>query len=96
MRAGEKRLDRRDQRTLLRGEKLPSRPAPQPVATASITNFRHAIANSAALFVALEKAHVIASLRHDRKGRDYLRFSPHFYNTEAELDRAVEALKAAL
>ena len=65
-------------------------------ATASITTFRHATASSAALFVALEKAHAIASLRHDRKGRDYLRFSPHFYNTEAELDRAVEALKAAL
>ena len=62
----------------------------------SITTFRHATASSTALFAALEKAHVIASLRHDREGRDYLRFSPHFYNTEAELDRAVEALRAAL
>ena len=40
-----------------------------------------------------EKARVITSLRHDRDG---LRFSPHFYNTAAELDRAVEVLKAAL
>ena len=62
----------------------------------SITTFRHATASSAALFAAFEKAHVIASLRHDRAGHDYLRFSPHFYNTEAELDRAVEVLRAAL
>ena len=64
--------------------------------TSSITTFRHPTASSAALFAALEKAHVIASLRHDREGRDYLRFSPHFYNTEAELDRATEVLRAAL
>ena len=61
----------------------------------SITTFRHPTASSAALFAALEKAHIIASLRHDREGRDYLRFSPHFYNTEAELDRAVAVLKTA-
>ncbi len=70
-------------------------PRAGPTAT-SITTFRHPAASSAALFTALEKARVIASLRHDRAGRDYLRFSPHFYNTEAELDRAVEVLKAAL
>jgi selenocysteine lyase/cysteine desulfurase len=58
----------------------------------SITTFRHSAASSTALFAALEKANVIASLRHDRAGRDYLRFSPHFYNTEAELDAAVSAL----
>jgi len=62
----------------------------------STTTFRHATASSTALFAALEKAQVVASLRHDREGRDYLRFSPHFYNTEAELDRAVEVLRAAL
>ena len=62
----------------------------------SITTFRHPTAGSAALFTELEKAHVVASLRHDREGRDYLRFSPHFYNTEAEIDRAVDALKSAV
>ena len=49
-----------------------------------------------ALFAALEKAGVVASLRHDREGRDYLRFSPHFYNTESELDRVAEALRSTL
>ncbi|MDQ3621646.1 MAG: aminotransferase class V-fold PLP-dependent enzyme [Verrucomicrobiota bacterium] len=62
----------------------------------SITTFRHERVSSAALFAGLEEANVIASLRRDREGRDYLRFSPHFYNTEAEIDRAVEALRAAL
>jgi selenocysteine lyase/cysteine desulfurase len=62
-------------------------------AATSITTFRHATASSAALFAALEKAGIIASLRHDRENRDYLRFSPHFYNTEAEIDRAVEVLR---
>ena len=61
-----------------------------------ITTFRHAGASSSALFTALEKAGVVASLRHDRKGRDYLRFSPHIYNTEAEIDAAVQALRLAI
>ena len=33
-------------------------------------------------------------LRHNRAGRAHLRFSPHFYNTESELDRVVEAIAA--
>lgn len=65
-------------------------------AASSITTFRHATASSAALFSILEKAHVMASLRYDREGRDYVRFSPHFYNTEAEIDRAVEVLRSGL
>lgn len=64
-------------------------------AASSITTFRHATASSTELFAALEKAGVTASLRHDREGRDYLRFSPHLYNTEAELDTAVDVLRAS-
>jgi selenocysteine lyase/cysteine desulfurase len=62
----------------------------------SITTFRHTSVSSTALFAALEKAGVVASLRHDREGRDYLRFSPHCYNTEAEIDAAVGVLREAL
>jgi cysteine desulfurase/selenocysteine lyase len=40
----------------------------------------------------LTEAGVIASLRVDRKGQNYLRFSPHFYNTDAELHRVLELL----
>jgi selenocysteine lyase/cysteine desulfurase len=61
-----------------------------------ITTFRHPDASSTALFSGLEKAGVVASLRHDREERDYLRFSPHIYNTEAEIDTAVAALRQAL
>jgi len=41
---------------------------------------------------ALQQASIIASLRHDRSGKGYLRFSPHFYNTEAEIDRVLDVL----
>ena len=66
---------------------------PRDGANASgITTFRHPERDQAQLFAALERGGIIASLRH-RAGRDYLRFSPHLYNTEAELDRAVEILR---
>jgi selenocysteine lyase/cysteine desulfurase len=35
---------------------------------------------------------IAVSYRHDRTGRSYLRFSPHFYNTEAEMDRVAATL----
>ncbi len=37
-------------------------------------------------------AGVQISLRTDRQGKQYLRVSPHFYNTDAELDRLLEVL----
>ncbi|SVC84160.1 uncharacterized protein METZ01_LOCUS337014, partial [marine metagenome] len=40
----------------------------------------------------LAAENIIASVRADRSDRDYLRFSPHFYNTPAELERAVALL----
>jgi selenocysteine lyase/cysteine desulfurase len=40
----------------------------------------------------LTDAGVVASLRADRKGQNFIRFSPHFYNTDAELHRALELL----
>ncbi len=41
------------------------------------------------VFEHLATQKISPSLRHDRAGRAYLRFSPHFYNTEAEMDRVV-------
>jgi selenocysteine lyase/cysteine desulfurase len=46
----------------------------------------------AALHKKLAEAGVITSLRGDRKGQNYIRLSPHFYNTDAELRRALEFL----
>jgi selenocysteine lyase/cysteine desulfurase len=34
----------------------------------------------------------VTSPRADRTGKHYIRLSPHFYNTDAELARAVELL----
>ena len=40
-----------------------------------------------ALHAKLEAENVITSLRGDRAGNSYIRVSPHFYNTDAELDQ---------
>ena len=61
-----------------------------------ITTVWHPSADSAGLFGVLEKEGITASLRSDRSGRDYLRFSPHFYNTEKELVKVGEVLEKAL
>ena len=65
-------------------------------AASGITTFSHKQVPAEKLFAALEAERVVASLRHDREGRSYLRFSPHFYNTEAEIDHAVRILHGAL
>jgi len=61
-----------------------------------ITTVWHPSADSAVLFEVLEKEGITASLRSDRSGRDYLRFSPHFYNTEQELVKVGVVLEKAL
>jgi cysteine desulfurase/selenocysteine lyase len=40
----------------------------------------------------LEQNKIVASLRTDRKNQRYIRLSPHFYNTEAELRRVLEVM----
>ncbi|MGD0207313.1 MAG: aminotransferase class V-fold PLP-dependent enzyme [Verrucomicrobiota bacterium] len=45
-----------------------------------------------ALHKKLTDAGVVASLRGDRKVQNYIRLSPHFYNTDAELQRTLELL----
>lgn len=62
----------------------------------SITTVSHPKANHAALHAKLTAAGITCSLREDRAGRSYLRFSAHFYNTEAELDRVAEVLRREL
>ena len=57
-----------------------------------ITSFFAPDKNLTELHQKLEAAGVIASLRTDRKGQHYIRFSPHFYNTDTELHRALELL----
>lgn len=46
-----------------------------------------------ALHGSLAEQNITASLRTDRAGQHYLRLSPHFYNTDAELQRVMGILK---
>ena len=57
-----------------------------------IVSFFKAGADLAALHQRLLEANIVTSLRADRKGQRYLRLSPHFYNTDAELRRVVEGV----
>lgn len=61
-----------------------------------ITTISHPAVRARALFRLLEQNNVIASLRHDRAGAEYLRLSPHFYNTFDEIDRVVSLLSSGL
>jgi selenocysteine lyase/cysteine desulfurase len=65
--------------------------SPPEHASAIVTFFKPG-ADMPQLHSRLTEHQVIASLRVDRTGQRYLRFSPHFYNTEAELQRAVDLL----
>lgn len=58
----------------------------------SIVSFEKPGEDSAALHERLEKAGIIGSIRTDRSGRKYIRLSPHFYNTDEELERVLEFL----
>lgn len=54
--------------------------------------FNHSTKDLNEMHKALQDRRVRVSLRSARSGDQYLRFSPHFYNTQAELDRALESL----
>ena len=65
--------------------------APPPNASGIVTFYRDG-ADMAALYAKLEAAGIKTSLRSDRAGREYLRLSPHFYNTDAELQRVLDCV----
>jgi selenocysteine lyase/cysteine desulfurase len=65
--------------------------APSENASA-ITTFFKPDADLPALHAKLTEAKIITSLRADRAGQRYIRLSPHFYNTDAELQRVWEVL----
>ncbi|MGC3957182.1 MAG: aminotransferase class V-fold PLP-dependent enzyme [Verrucomicrobiota bacterium] len=57
-----------------------------------IVTFFKPEADLAALHQKLLDAQIVTSLRVDRKGQRYIRLSPHFYNTDAELQRVLEMI----
>ncbi len=65
---------------------------PKPENASGITSFFTPGKDLAALNQKLAEADVVASLRTDRKGQNYIRLSPHFYNTDAELHRVLDLL----
>jgi cysteine desulfurase / selenocysteine lyase len=66
---------------------------PAPDNTGSMISFFAKNHNMPALHKKLSDAGIITSLRTDRSGQNYIRISPHYYNTDEELGRVVETLK---
>jgi selenocysteine lyase/cysteine desulfurase len=60
-----------------------------------ILTFRHPKVTTARLLDLLSKNDVVVSLRSSRSGSSWLRVSPHFYNTLAEIERVAELLSRA-
>ena len=63
-----------------------------PEAGSGIVSFTQPGGDLAALHQKLLDAGIITSLRADRTGQTYIRLSPHFYNTDAELERVLELI----
>ena len=57
-----------------------------------IISFQRAGTDMQQLYRTLDAARIVTSLRHDPSGRPCIRVAPHFYNTEAELERLLSLL----
>jgi cysteine desulfurase / selenocysteine lyase len=57
--------------------------------SSGIVSFRREGTDMPALCRALDQAGIIASLRHDLTGRACIRVAPHFYTSDAELERLI-------
>ena len=64
----------------------------QPENASGIVSFFRPGADLPALHQRLEQEKIVTSLRTDRSGQQFIRLSPHFYNTDAELDRVLDML----
>lgn len=68
-------------------------PALGPENASGIVSFAAPGKDLPALHQKLLAAGIVTSLRTDRSGSKYIRLSPHFYNSDAELSRTVEVLQ---
>jgi selenocysteine lyase/cysteine desulfurase len=64
----------------------------EPSRRSGILSFTKAGADLEAVHARLLERNIVTSLRRTRDGTRLLRLSPHFYNTEQELERLIEAL----
>jgi selenocysteine lyase/cysteine desulfurase len=65
--------------------------APPENASGIVTFFRRG-EDMTSLHGKLKDANILVSLRTDRGGQNYVRLSPHFYNTDEELRRVLDRL----
>ncbi len=65
---------------------------PQSINASGITTVQHAQRSLETISQHLTANNIATSLRHNRAGEPLLRFSPHFYNTEAEMDRVAKVI----
>ena len=64
-----------------------------PVNASGITSFFQPGKDLTACHQKLAAANIVTSLRADRTGQKYIRLSPHFYNTDAELQRTLDVIE---
>lgn len=74
-----------------KGYSVLSADAPAEIASGIISFFRLG-KEFGSLNQKLADANIVASLRTDRAGQNYIRLSPHFYNTDEELHRVLELI----
>jgi selenocysteine lyase/cysteine desulfurase len=67
-------------------------PAPPAGQASAIISFSSTGTDMPALHQKLRESGIVTSLRKDREGRNFIRISPHFYNTDEELERLLTAL----
>lgn len=67
-------------------------PDPHSINASCITTIQHPQRSLADISAHLTAHNITTSLRHNRAGQPLLRFSPHFYNTEAEMDRVAQVI----
>jgi cysteine desulfurase/selenocysteine lyase len=67
-------------------------PEAGPDIGSGIVSFFKEGADMAALHQKITDAGITTSLRGDRAGQKYIRLSPHFYNTDAELQKLIDTL----
>ena len=65
---------------------------PSPANTGSMISFFARDRSMPTLHKKLTENGIVTSLRTDRSGQNYIRISPHYYNTDAELKRVLELL----
>ena len=68
-------------------------PDPHSVNASCITTVQHPQRSLEDIAKHLTANNIVTSLRHNRAGQPLLRFSPHYYNTEAEMDHVAQVIK---